>query len=58
MLFVVRPVAYLSVEHLSGANIRLGWKGVEVTNTVAYYEHFKITDAVSFITLGPMFVKR
>jgi hypothetical protein len=35
------------------ANIRLGWKGSQGTNTVAYYEHLKMTDVKSFITLPP-----
>ncbi len=33
-------------------NIRLGWKGVPRANTIAYYEHEKITGVKSFITLG------
>jgi hypothetical protein len=32
--------------------IRLGWKGLARTNTLAYYEHLPITDAKSFKTLG------
>ncbi len=40
-------------------NIRLGWKDLPVTNTVVYYEHSKIMDAKSFITLtpGPIVIK-
>jgi hypothetical protein len=34
-------------------NIRLGWKGLTGTKTLAYYEHLQITDEKSFITLGP-----
>jgi predicted small integral membrane protein len=44
-----RPGAYPRVEHLKGpslrlalalsANIRLGWKGLSGTNTLAYYEN-------------------
>ncbi len=44
----MRSGAYLTVEHLKGAslgyalaipaNIRLGWKGLPGTNTLAYYE--------------------
>ncbi len=34
-------------------NIRLGWRGMSVTNILAYYESSKITDRKSFITLGP-----
>jgi hypothetical protein len=32
-------------------NIRLGKKGLPVTNTLAYYEHSNITYEISFITL-------
>ncbi len=45
----VRPGAYPRVEHLKGAllsqtqvspaNIRLGWKGLPGTHTLAYYEN-------------------
>jgi hypothetical protein len=35
------------------AIIRLGWKGLLGTNTLAYYESSKITDRKSFIALGP-----
>ncbi len=35
------------------ANIRLGWKGLLRTNTLAYYERLQITDVKSFITMGP-----
>jgi hypothetical protein len=35
------------------AIIRLGWKGLPGTNTLAYYENSLITDRKSFITLGP-----
>jgi hypothetical protein len=36
------------MEHMNDAktflaNIRLGWKGLPVTNTLAYYKHSKIT---------------
>jgi hypothetical protein len=44
-----RPEAYPIVEHLKNAslelalaileNIRLSWKGLPGTNTLAYYEH-------------------
>ncbi len=50
------------MEHLQGpslrqalalfAIIRLGWKGMPGTNTIAYYESLQITDRKSFITLG------
>jgi len=42
----VRPGADPRVDHLKGAslanlpeNIRLGWKGLPGTNTLAYYEN-------------------
>ncbi len=54
---------YLRVEHHWGAlfgkavafiaNIKLGWKGLTKTNTLAYYQHLLIMDIKSFITLGP-----
>ncbi len=34
-------------------NIRLGWKGISGTNTLAYYEHSQIAAVKSFMTLGP-----
>jgi hypothetical protein len=34
-------------------NIRLGWKCLPGTNTLAYYEHSEIMDVKSFITLCP-----
>jgi len=34
-------------------NIRLGWKGLAGTNTLAYYEHLQITAVKSLITLTP-----
>jgi hypothetical protein len=34
--------------------IRLGWKGLLGTNTLAYYENSQIMDRKSFITLGPV----
>jgi hypothetical protein len=53
------------VEHLKGsllglapalpANIRLSWKSLPGTNTLAYYENPKITDKIFFITLAPGF---
>jgi hypothetical protein len=51
------------VEHLKGSSIgqapvlptsiRLSWKGLPGTNTLAYYENLQITDVKFFITLGP-----
>jgi hypothetical protein len=35
------------------ANIKLCWKNLPGTNTLAYYRHSKITSVKSFITLGP-----
>jgi hypothetical protein len=35
-------------------NIRLGWKSVPGTDTLAYYEDSKITAVKSFITLTPV----
>ncbi len=32
------------------ANKRLGWEGLPMTNTLAYYEHSLITYVKSFIT--------
>ncbi len=52
--------AYLRVKHFTLGyapalltNIRLGWKSLPGTNTLAYYENSKITDGKSFITLTP-----
>ncbi len=55
----VRPGAHPRVEHLKcsslrkalalPANIRLGWKGLPGTNTLAYYENPQITTVKSFI---------
>jgi hypothetical protein len=36
------------------ANIRLGWKGLPGTNTLAYYGNLKITAAKSFIIQAPV----
>jgi hypothetical protein len=58
-----RPGACPSAEHLKDSsigwssalstNIRLGWKGLLGTNTLAYYEYPLLTDKKSFITLAP-----
>ncbi len=37
----------------SPTNLRLGWKGLPRTNTLAYYESLKITTVKSFIVQGP-----
>jgi hypothetical protein len=39
----------------SHTDIRLGWKGLQVTNTLTYYEHSSITAEKSVITLEPTF---
>jgi hypothetical protein len=62
-MFVSQTGAYLSkapeVALLQGRllalplNIRLGWKGLTGTHTVAYYGHLLFTDVKTFITLGP-----
>ncbi len=38
-------------------NIILGWKGLTMTNTLAYYEPSKTAAINSFITLGPVRLK-
>jgi hypothetical protein len=53
------------MEHLKGAslrqapalttNIRLGWKDLLGTNTLAFYKHSYIISVQNFITLGPGF---
>jgi len=50
----VRPGAHPRVEYLKGAslrqapalpaNIRLGWESLPGTNTLAYYQHLKISE--------------
>jgi hypothetical protein len=35
------------------ANIRLDWKGLPQTNTLAYYENSKIRVVKCFVTLAP-----
>jgi hypothetical protein len=57
-----RPGAYPTVSRLKGGTlrktpalstiIRLGRKGLPRTNTLAYYENYKLTAAKSFITLA------
>ncbi len=59
----VRPEAYPRVEYLKGAspswalffltNIRLSWKELPGTNTLAFYEYSEILDTKSFRTLDP-----
>ncbi len=48
------------MEHVRGASLkqaqadnRLDWKGLPGTTTLAYSENLLITDAKSFIALGP-----
>jgi hypothetical protein len=56
------------VRHFSGAllfgrllssptNVKLGWKSLPGTNTLAYYKNPYITDKESFITLGPGYIR-
>ncbi len=50
------------MEHLKSAslsyalalltNIRLAWKGLQETNTLAYYMHVQITDVKTFVALA------
>ncbi len=59
--------AYPRVEHLEDASlgwapalpaiIRLGWKGLPETNTLAYYESSQITDRKGFKILTPDYSK-
>ncbi len=37
----------------SPTNVRLGWKGLPRTNTLAYYKNLTITAVKSFIVLAP-----
>ena len=37
----------------SDKNIRLGWKGLPGTNTLAYYKKWEITSVKSFTALDP-----
>jgi hypothetical protein len=50
----VRPGAYPRVDHLKGSltTIRLGWKGLPGTNTLAYHKNSIILDVKSLITFG------
>ncbi len=40
--------------NLGYANIRLGWKGLPRTNTLAYYENPSIMAVKSFVGLAPV----
>ncbi len=60
-MFASKAVAYLSETPFRCFKVRLlalpkdnvpSWKGLSVTNTLAYHEHTKITDLKSFVTLG------
>ncbi len=58
LMFMVTTRAL--VKHLSDAplqalpaNIKLGWKGLPGTNTLAYYESSQITDVKSFYNIRP-----
>ncbi len=60
----VRPRAHPRVGHVKRAslgkapalttNITQGWIGLSGRNTLAYCEHFKVTEEKSFITLTPV----
>ncbi len=38
---------------VSLTNIRLGWKRLPWKNTIAYYDHSKVTEEKSFVILSP-----
>jgi hypothetical protein len=45
-----------TIEYAPGLiNISLSWKGLLVTNTLAYYEHLQIKEQILFLTLGSVF---
>jgi hypothetical protein len=45
--------AHFRYSHIAlSTNIRLGWKGLPGTNTLAFHEHSQITDVKVFVTLG------
>ncbi len=58
LIFVDRPGPYPRMKHLkdasnrlaqaSLASIKLGWKGLEGTNTLAYYEQSQIAELEKF----------
>ncbi len=61
-IFAIKPEPS-RVRHISGdplydrllalpTNIRLGWKGLPGTNTLAYYENSEILAVEGLITLG------
>ena len=58
-MFASKVGTYLLCALLKGrlfalpTNFRLGLKGLREKYTLAYYEHFYITDVKSFITLRP-----
>ncbi len=43
-----------TITYLHIANIRLGWKGLTGTNTLAYLPHSRSKKKKSFVTLGPV----
>ncbi len=59
MLFVIMLNSLVPGATLRGRllaiplNIRLGWKDLPVTNTLAYWKYFQISAVKSFITLIP-----
>jgi hypothetical protein len=58
-MFVGEAGAYLLGALLKGIlrNIRLSWKPLPGANTLAYYEHLKITDEKSFMILRPRLLR-
>ncbi len=67
LMFGGKDTAYPGVEHLKGAslsyvrallkNIRLGWKGMPRTNTLAYCAHLEVMKKVKFCEYGPRIIK-
>jgi hypothetical protein len=51
--FVANKVLHLGKLRAIPTNIRLGCKGMQETNTLAYSENSSITNVNFFITLGP-----
>ncbi len=62
LIFVGKAWAYPSKAPLYGrllallTNIRLGWKGLLLENTLAYDENSQFTDVKSFIKLAPRLI--
>jgi hypothetical protein len=48
------PERYITgVSKALPTNIRLGWKGMPRTNTLAYYKNSQITTVKMFYNIGP-----